>query len=276
MDPLTEKYIEVLNEKTDSGVVKTSLKTGHSFEGTEKLNKADDADKNVAKDIDKPEEDKNNSCDEKDGAMEKAPKVESSNPFETLYNKILQEDAFGWEIEDAGSTDMGDISSEVPSLEDGEDDEDESEEDESEEVTLTLDKEMAQKLMDMLQAAVGGDTEEGSEESEESDEEEFDLGDSDEEESEEDDETVKEEVDAEVVGHALVDQEKLSKSMNKPSNHVVKSTIKAHKKKAHVPTTGKGFKGELTKQSDSAGKALQNKNNKVAAVNVGKGIIDNK
>jgi hypothetical protein len=278
MDPLTEKYLEVVNEGNDSGVVKTTLKTGNSFEGTEKLNKADEADVNV--DLDKPVEDKNNSCDKKDGSMEKAPKVvdnSSANPFEDLYNKILQEDAFGWEIENANGSDMGEMDSEVPSLEDSsEESEEESEEgeEESEEVTLTLDKETAQKLIDVLQAAVGGEAED------EEEDEEFDFGASDEEEedeeSEDEEETVKEEVDAEVVGHALVDQEKLLKGMNKPSNNLVKSTIKAHKKKAQVPSTGKGFKGELTKQGDSAGKALQNKNNKVAAVNVGKGIIDNK
>jgi hypothetical protein len=282
MDPLTEKYLEVLNEGNDTGVVKTTLKTGNSFEGTEKLNKADEADVNV--DLDKPVEDKRNSSDEKgekDGALEKAPTYkEAANPFEDLYNKILQEDAFGWEIENGSDNGMGEIDNEVPSLENSDESEEESEEEEeeSEEVTLTLDKETAQKLIDVLQTAIGGESEDEESENEESEDEEFDFGASDEEneESEDEEETVKEEVDAEVVGHALVDQEKLLKGMNKPSNNVVKSTIKAHKKKAQVPSTGKGFKGELTKQSDSAGKSLQNKNNKVAAVNVGKGIIDNK
>lgn len=280
MDPLTEKYLEVLNEGNDSGVVKTSLKTGNSFEGTEKLNKADEADVNV--DLDKPVEDKRNSSDdkgEKDGALEKAPAYkESANPFEDLYNKILQEDAFGWEIDNAGGNDLGEMDSEVPALEGEKEEMGEEDEEEGNEVTLTLDKETAQKLIDVLQAAVGGESEDEESEDEESEDEEFDFGASDEEdeESEDEEETVKEEVDAEVVGHALVDQEKLLKGMNKPSNNVVKSTIKAHKKKAQVPTTGKGFKGELTKQSDSAGKVLQNKNNKVAAVNVGKGLIDNK
>lgn len=275
MDPLTKKYIEVLNEKTDSGVVKTTIKTGHSFEGTEKMNKADRSDENVSDDIETPEEDSRNSSGEKDGEMKKAPKCESSNPFEELYNKILQEDAFGWEIDNENDSEDT-MDSEVPSLEDADNDEDmeeEEEEDNSGEVTFTLDRETAQKLHDVLMSVLQ-DSEE-SEESEESDTDEededfeFDV-------SDEEDETVKEEVDAEVVGHALVDQEKLLKGMNKPSNHLVRGAIKAHKKKANVPTTGKGYKGELTKQKESAGKSLQNKNNKVPAVNVGKGIIDNK
>ena len=273
MDPLTKKYIEVLNEKTDSGVVKTTIKTGHSFEGTEKMNKADRSDENVSDDIETPEEDSRNSSGEKDGEMKKAPKCESSNPFEELYNKILQEDAFGWEIDNENDSEDT-MDSEVPSLEDADNDEDmEEEEDNSGEVTFTLDRETAQKLHDVLMSVLQ-DSEE-SEESEESDTDEededfeFDV-------SDEEDETVKEEVDAEVVGHALVDQEKLLKGMNKPSNNLVRGAIKAHKKKANVPTTGKGYKGELTKQKESAGKSLQNKNNKVPAVNVGKGIIDNK
>lgn len=282
MDPLTEKYLEVVNEGNDSGVVKTSLKTGNSFEGTEKLNKADEADVNV--DLDQPVEDKRNSSDEKgekDGALEKAPTYkEAANPFEDLYNKILQEDAFNWEVGNSGEEGMGEVS-DVPSLdvadeEESEESEEEGDEEgESEKITLNLDKEMAEKLIEVLQAAVGGESEESESEDEEGEDEEFDFGASDEE-DEDEEETVKEEVDAEVVGHALVDQEKLLKGMNKPSNNVVKSTIKAHKKKAQVPSTGKGFKGELTKQKESAGKTLQNKNNKVAAVNVGKGIIDNK
>jgi hypothetical protein len=273
MDPLTKKYIEVLNEKTDSGVVKTTIKTGHSFEGTEKMNKTERSDENVSDEIETPEEDSRNSCGEKDGEMKKAPNYESSNPFEELYNKILQEDAFGWEIENENDSDSEDnMDSEVPSLEDADNDED-MEEDNSGEVTFTLDRETAQKLHDVLMSVLqdSEETEESDEDDtdEEEDDFEFDV-------SDEEDETVKEEVDAEVVGHALVDQEKLLKGMNKPSNNLVRGTIKAHKKKANVPTTGKGYKGELTKQKESAGKSLQNKNNKVPAVNVGKGIIDNK
>ncbi len=101
--------------------------------------------------------------------------------------------------------------------------------------------------------------------------------DEEEEEEEEEDETLtKEEVDAEIVGHSLVDQEKLLKGMNKPSNGVVKGAISAKKKKAQVPLTGKGFKGELSPQGDKS-KVLQGKNNKVPAVNAGnKSFFDNK
>jgi len=156
-----------------------------------------------------------------------------------------------------------------------EDLEDSLDEEGSEDVTITLDKETASKLIDILQAAVGGEMdseEEGSqEEEEEGSEEEYEGS-----EDEESEDELKEEVDAEVLGHSLVDKEKLLKGMNKPSNGVVKGSISAKKKKAQVPLTGKGFKGEASAHGDK-GKTLQGKNNKVSAVNAGnKSFIDNK
>jgi hypothetical protein len=298
IDPLTQKYLEVLNEGTDKGTVKTSFKTGDSFEGTKDLNKGNDPTENV--DLDKPEEDKENSQDKKDGSLEKCKtsvKQESTelNPFESLYNKILSEDSFGWSMDDSENEDnTGEVEGLELSDDSGEDEEfdelgdEEGKEESSEgEVTITLDKETAEKLIDILQAAVGSEgTEEegeedlfGDEENDESeDEDEEDLFGSDEEDDEEDDEgeLTKEEVDSEIVGHALVDQEKLLKGMNKPKNAVVKGVLSPKKKKAQVPSTGKGFKGELNKHKESAGKSLQGKNNKVSAVNVGKTLVDNK
>jgi hypothetical protein len=297
IDPLTQKYLEVLNEGTDKGIVKTNLKTGNpAFEGD--LNKgSNDPTENV--DLDKPEEDKNNSGDKKDGKMEKCSKnmkqINSStelNPFESLYNKIISEkDSFGWSMDEdddegTGEVDDFEVSDEEESSEsDDMDFGDEDESSEGEEVTFTLDKETAQKLIDVLQAAVGGSDESESdedifddEESSEDEGEDFDFEDNMEDSDEdEDEELTKEEVDAEIVGHSLVDQEKLLKGMNKPSNGVVRNkNISAKKKKANVPLTGKGFKGQLNKHKESAGKSLQGKNNKVSAVNVGKTIIDNK
>lgn len=289
IDPLTQKYLEVLNEGTDKGVVKSNLKTGKSFEGTEDLNKGNEPTENV--DLDKPTEDKENSQEKKDGKMEKCKTINAStelNPFESLYNKILSEDSFGWSMdEDEGEGD--EASGEVDDFElsdnQGEEDADEfdsGEEDSSGDVTITLDKETAEKLIDILQTAIGGETEEGEEESseegeEESSDEDEDIFSSGEEDEENEDELTKEEVDAEIVGHSLVDQEKLLKGMNNPKNNVVKGALSAKKKKANVPLTGKGFKGELTKHKENSGKALQGKNNKVNAVNAGnKTLVDNK
>lgn len=296
IDPLTQKYLEVLTEgKNNNGTVKGEKnKPGKSFEGTEKLNKEKNTSTKNAK-VQKPTEDKRNSTSSRDGKMENCKKVvtDSINSFEELYNKVLKEDdSFGWSIQDDTEEGDGDESSteseyefdsgEMDNEGEGEGEGEEETETEGEEVTITLDKDTAQKLIDILQAAVGGmedseeDTEED-EEDEESGEDEEDLfsGVSDEE-DEEDETLTKEEVDAEIVGHSLVDQEKLLKGMNKPANGVVKGAISAKKKKAQVPLTGKGFKGELSPQGDK-GKVLQGKNNKVPAVNAGnKSFFDNK
>jgi hypothetical protein len=293
IDPLTQKYLEVLTEgKNNNGTVKGEKnKPGKSFEGTEKLNKEKNTSTKNAK-IQKPTEDKRNSTSSRDGKMENCKKVvtDSINSFEDLYNKVLKEDdSFGWSMQDdTENEDEGDETSTDSEYEfdsgemdeEGEMGDEEEMGDEGEEVTLTLDKETAQKLIDILQAAVGGgeeSEEEGEEESEEEGEEDLFSGVSDEDEDEEEDETLtKEEVDAEIVGHSLVDQEKLLKGMNKPSNGVVKGAISAKKKKAQVPLTGKGFKGELSPQGDKS-KVLQGKNNKVPAVNAGnKSFFDNK
>jgi hypothetical protein len=292
IDPLTQKYLEVLNEGShDKGIVNTNLKTGADAFGDFK--KGDDPDENV--DLEKPTEDKENSKDKKDGKMEKCKSHTNMkentqlNPFETLYNKIISEDSFGWSMDkdededegNAGEVDDFELSdeSETDDMSDEDEADDMDDEGDSGEVTFTLDKETAQKLIDVLQAAIGG---EDMGEDEIEDEDEFDMGDEDEDEdifsSEDEDETLaKEEVDAEIVGHSLVDQEKLLKGMNNPKNGVVKGALSAKKKKANVPLTGKGFKGELNKHKESAGKKLQGKNNKVSAVNAkNKTLIDNK
>jgi len=238
--------------------------------------------------ISKPTEDKRNSGQSRKGDLQKAKTVVNSsvNPFEDLYNRILSEDdTFGWEIEkDEEEGEESPFNSESPNemeydMGDSDEDlEDSLDEEGSEDVTITLDKETASKLIDILQAAVGGEMdseeEEGSEEEEEGSEEEYENSEDSEDEESEDE--LKEEVDAEVLGHSLVDQEKLLKGMNKPSNGVVKGSISAKKKKAQVPLTGKGFKGEASAHGDK-GKTLQGKNNKVSAVNAGnKSFIDNK
>jgi len=292
IDPLTQKYLEVLTEGKNECTVKGEKnKPGKSFEGSEKMNKDKNSTTKNAK-ISKPTEDKRNSGQSRKGDLQKAKTVvkDSVNPFEDLYNKILSEDdTFGWEIEkDEEEGEESPFNSESPNemeydMGDSDEDlEDSLDEEGSEDVTITLDKETASKLIDILQAAVGGEMdseEEGSQEEEEEGSEEEEEGSEEEYEGSEDEESedeLKEEVDAEVLGHSLVDQEKLLKGMNKPSNGVVKGSISAKKKKAQVPLTGKGFKGEASAHGDK-GKTLQGKNNKVSAVNAGnKSFIDNK
>jgi len=286
IDPLTQKYLEILTEGKNECTVKGEKnKPGKdAFEGTEKLNKEKNKTTEKVK-LSKPTEDKRNSGESRKGNLEKAKVINASvNPFEDLYNKILSEDdTFGWEI-DKEDSEESPFNAESPNemeFDNGAfDEEGENEEESSEEVTLTLDKETAEKLINILQAAIGGEEteeEEMEEEGEETEEEGEEMENEGEEtEEEEGEELAKEEVDAEVLGHSLVDQEKLLKGMNKPGNAVVKGTISAKKKKAQVPLTGKGFKGELTAHGDK-GKTLQGKNNKVSAVNAGnKSFFDNK
>ena len=294
IDPLTQKYLEVLTEGNKSCAVKGEKnKPGkYAFEGAEK--KSPNTTTKNSK-ISKPTEDKRNSGQSRRGNLEnlkKGKKVQdnsSVNPFETLYNKILSEDdSFGWEIdkeESETSPFEGDSPNEMEYDSGSFDEEGENEEGENEEggeeVTLTLDKETAEKLINILQAAIGGtENEEEEEEEGEGEEDEYeDEGEEMENEAEEDsddEELTKEEVDSEVLGHSLVDQEKLLKGMDKPGNAIVRGSISAKKKKAQVPLTGKGFKGELSAHGDK-GKNLQGKNNKVAAVNAGnKSFFDNK
>ena len=282
IDPLTQKYLEVLTEGNKPCAVKGEKnKPGkYAFEGAEK--KSPNTTTKNSK-ISKPTEDKRNSGQSRKGNLEnlKGKKIQdnsSVNPFETLYNKILSEDdSFGWEIdkeESETSPFEGDSPNEIEYDSGSSDEEGENEEggeEGGEEVTLTLDRETAEKLIDILQSAIGG-TESEEEEMEDEGEEMENEG----EEMEDDEELTKEEVESEVLGHSLVDQEKLLKGMNKPGNAIVRGSISAKKKKAQVPLTGKGFKGELSAHGDK-GKSLQGKNNKVNAVNAGnKSFFDNK
>jgi len=295
IDPLTQKYLEVLNEGQDKGIVKTTFKTGSPAFGD--LKTANDPEENVT--LKKPVEGEHNSDDD-NGEMEKCKthkdmkENKQLNPFESLYKKIISEDSFGWSMEkdedEEDTEDSGDLELSDETEYDGDSDESEFDgdtesDDSTEEVTFTLDKETAQKLIDVLQAAIGSgeleDEEESGEDEESYGEDEEDIFASDEDEGEEEDEDeetlTKEEVDAEIIGHSLVDQEKLLKGMNNPKNGVVKGALSAKKKKANVPLTGKGFKGELSKHKESAGKSLQGKNNKVNAVNAkNKTLVDNK
>ena len=301
IDPLTQKYLEVLTEGNKSCAVKGKQNNSgkFAFEGADK--KSPNTTTKNSK-ISKPTEDKRNSGQSRKGNLEnlkkgnlenlkKGKKVQdnsSVNPFETLYNKILSEDdSFGWEIdkeESETSPFEGDSPNEMEYDSGSFDEEGENEEGENEEggeeVTLTLDKETAEKLINILQAAIGGTENEEEEGEGEGEEDEYeDEGEEMENEAEEDsddEELTKEEVDSEVLGHSLVDQEKLLKGMDKPGNAIVRGSISAKKKKAQVPLTGKGFKGELSAHGDK-GKNLQGKNNKVAAVNAGnKSFFDNK
>lgn len=254
MDSLVAKYLDVLNEDVNkTGVVKNAVpKPGTDLFGTPKAEDAKKQSENV--DIETPEEDKDNSCEECDGEPEKlTTKSESVNPFDELYNKILKEETFGWAI-DEDESENNEFGGEEAQ------EESESGEEENEE-----EKEGLAAVLDHLKSAVSAletllnDADEEDEENEE---------------NEENEEVKEEAVDAETLGHALVDQEKLTGGLT-GKNNVVKAGVTAAKKKAEVPSSNKGHDGEVKKESESAGKQLTGKNNKVDGVKVGN-LFNNK
>ena len=247
MDSLIAKYLNVLNENIDkTGVVTNAVpKPGTEAFGSLKAEDAKKQSENV--DIETPEEDKDNSCEECDGEPEKLKtKVESTNPFDDLYNKILKEESFGWAIDEdeTGEEENNELGGE-----------EENNEEEPEGLAAVLDhlKSAVTALEKML--------DEAEDEGEEN-------------EGEEEEEVKQEAVEAETLGHALVDQEKLIGGLTS-KNNVVKAGISPAKKKAEVPSTNKGHNGEMKKESESAGKQLSSKNNKVDGVKVGS-LFNNK
>jgi hypothetical protein len=143
---------------------------------------------------------------------------------------------------------------------------DETEED-SDEVTVTLSRELAEKLHEVLMGVLSNDSEEG-EEAEES--EEFEG-----EEAEEGEELKAEAVEAEVKGHALVDAEKLNCGLTNHSSEV-KGAVPVTKKTAETPHTGKDSDGKLKPHAtEPAVKKLQSKKQDVGGVHVGKTLFDN-
>jgi hypothetical protein len=250
MDPLVAKYLNVLNEDINkTGVVKNAVpKPGADLFGTPKAEDSKKQSENV--DIETPEEDKDNSCEECDGEPAKLnTKVESLNPFDELYNKILKEETFGWAMEEDEDEGEDENTSNGPLLGSDRESGESNEEGESNE-----DGEGLQAVLKHLKGAV--DALQGL------------LDEADDEEADESEEINEEGVDAEILGHALVDQEKLTGGLT-GKNNIVKAGVNAVKKKAEVPSTNKGHDGEVKKENESAGKQLSGKNNKVDGVKVG-------
>lgn len=270
MDPITKAYMSILNESVPSSEVKTDLKVGAAFGDK-------DNEKNVTSftkgsgpsevdGVEKPDEAPDELTSDVDSSLKKLSGVkEAKNPFDILFNKIVSEETFNFSTKKDNEIDPTNAfdDSSLDNYDEGDENEDDSDVDEfmdsedegSEEVTLTLDKEMAQALIDILQAAVGGE-----EEGNESEEEAFDE---DEGEDEGEDEDAYGEEDEEEDGafkesFALDDAEKLNvdkavKELTDPKNHVVNSNIKAKSKKAETPAVGKKSNGKLSSHSTKTG-----------------------
>ena len=279
-DPLANAYLKVIEEETSSGIAdETKKQVGKTFGNAESDKNAkdvepDSATENADKDMEKAKEDKEHSVEGTDGEAKKLEKSSFNNPFDLLYNKILkEEEAFNFSTGDNSL--QPDSSFDMNSTEDdGLEEFDDETEEGGEEVTLTINREVAQQLHDLLSSVLS--SEEGEEEGEEEMGEEGEEG-MDEVEMGEEEEVKQEAVEAEVVGHALVDVEKLNKGMNNPSNKVVKGAVPVTNKTAETPNTGKDTDGELKQHStEPAVKKLQSKKQDVGGVHVGKTLFDNK
>ena len=229
-----------------------------------------------AKEIEKPVKGPHSEQDA--DSLPKAVSSESKNPFDLLYNKILAQEAFGDEagdsfdfegqVQDQGSTGL-DFGSEEES-EEGEEEGEEGEE-EGEEHSLKSVLDHLKSAVEALEALSAH--EEGEEESEEGEEE----GEESEEESQEDEAEeipfTNEAVEAEVEGHALVDQEKLEKGLTKASNHTVKGAVPVTKKKAEV-VKGKKVTGKPEAFHSDAETLTSKAKQNVGGVTAGKGLFD--
>ena len=290
MDPITQAYMSILNESVPSSEVKTDLKVGAAFGDKDNEKNVTSFVKDSGPDdvdgIEKPDEAPNELTSNVDSSLKKLSGVkEAKNPFDVLFNKIVSEETFNFSTGNDEPA-FGDSSSggEEDSEEESDVDEFMDSEDESEgeeEVTLTLDRELASKLMEILQAAIGGE-EEGEEDGEDGEEGEDDSEElqneyGDEESSAPDARTYPE-------SFAIDDAEKVNvdkavKELTNPKNHTVNGSLKAKSKKAETPAVGKDSDGKLKSHSTKPGVSkLQNKRQEVSndSTKKGKMLFDTK
>ena len=274
---LMNSYLQVISEGKASAEVKSNLKAGSDFFGNKPKND-DDTLENVT--LDKP------SAGLSQGAEPSKPKplnvkFEATNPFDALYKKVLAQENLSWEDEaqsdeagEAADTSLsfaGDTSTGEGEMEMNDEGEGEEEGDPMQEVLDAL-----KAAVSALERVLGGEEgEEGEEEEEEAGaiKEEDEGEEEGSEESGEEGETSMEAVDAQELGHALIDLEKLAASLSSPKSQVVKGAVPVNKSKAQVP---KGAKqdGSLSELGDQSDKLENKKNNNTGLVKTGKTIFE--
>lgn len=307
MDPLTKAYLKVIEENAEAGTADTNLQIGATFGHKEneknaktfvKKSGSDDVDSELEEPEDAPAEYNSNSSESKAKELKKVEKLtlkDSVNPFDALFNKIIsEEDSFNFDTEDNSLTPDSDFGGPEgigahgaeDEYEDGDEDYEVSDEEEQEDVDhesmegiLSQIKDLVAKLEDKLseheehqEEEESEEGEEGEDEDESHDEYDDDLDSSDEEDH---DSLNEEEVDAEILGHALVDQEKLEAGQTKKSVFTVKGAVPVTKKKATV-VKGKKVTGKPENHStEPAVNSLTSKSSiNVGGVQVGKDLYD--
>ena len=250
---LLNAYTQILNESGKDHEVKGAVKKGQDFASGLKVNKQE------GPKVESPKEDKEHSVDGENNGVPKKLAKESSNPFDAIYNKILAQE--NWEAEEEANEQPNFGSPTGHDSNNMEFSGDNSSGEGEVELTDDSDEHPMSQVLSALKAAVealekvigseGGEEEEeegedeGESEEEEEEEEHQEFGESTEEDAsddddddEDDDDEVKpkmEEVDAQVLGHALIDLEKLAASLTSPKNQVVKGAVPVNKGKAQVP-----------------------------------------
>lgn len=251
MDPLTQAYMQIINEEADCKV-KTNLKVGAAFGHSENEKNASnfikDSGPEDVEELEDAEEAPKELTSDVDSALKKAPTFkEATNPFDALFNKIVSEETFNFSTDEENEIEPSNAFEDTTmGLGDEEAEEDlaefdDSEEESGEEVTLTLDKDLASKLIEVLQAALGEEESEEGEEEEEMPEDSSEMEEGEEEsEEEEEDETLSKE------SFALDEADKVNvdsavKKLTSPKSHKVEGTLsKVKGKSASIPATGKG------------------------------------
>lgn len=232
---LVKSYLSVLEEKDGSSIVSGTEKLVGDLPGKTK----EHVPANKVEGVETPVEGAHSQQDSESEPKEvKTESAEApSNPFDELYKKVLAEES--WEYETEAEENPMEMDLEVPSTDTEVDmdftatDSEGSEEEEMEEEPEGL-----EAVLDHLKQAVSALEKlvDEADEDEDMEEEGMDMMKEEEDEMEEEmsDETLPEAVEAEVEGHALVDQEKLAKGLNKPTSATVKGAVPVTKGKAQV------------------------------------------
>lgn len=298
---LIKSYLSVLTEEKKSCSCVAADNTGE-LDGAEKAKKMQkNSGPDAVKDLEKPVKGPHSEVDPE--SLPQSVKSESKNPFDLLFNKIIAQEAFGDLEPDAEGDNTfdfsGDMNPDQKALDDSmesddldleneegdEDDMEGEEEGELEGLEAVLDHlKQAVSALEAMVSEEEGEEEEGDEDEMEGEEGE---GDDNEEEAPEDDgdfdvsdedsgegmPVSQESVDAEVEGHALVDQKKLEKSLNDKKSGNVKGAVPVKKGKAQVPS-GKKVSGRPEKFTVDPHTLTKHNKQNVGGVKVGKGLFD--
>lgn len=264
--------MSIINESVPSSEVKTDLKVGAAFgdkaneKNTSSFIKGSGPDE--VDGIDTAKEAPEELTSDVDSSLKKL--KEAKNPFDVLFNKIVSEETFNFSTKEGGGVQPSAFDDSSLNDDEGEDDEysdeDEDEDEDSDvdefmdedegKVSLTIDKDMAEKLIELLHSAMGEDEGEDEEEQEEDEEEDDDqdqgdnlnFGGAGEDEDNSNDSTYPESY-QEGDPKPLNTQKAVNELTNK-SSHTVKGVLgKAKKGKAQTPPVGKNAKGGMKSHS---------------------------